>query len=311
MSLTISVSCVPQVTPAELFAAAGYPELRCREELDGDSDWPQGVVFLYLPGVSCRALEVTCSDDSFEVRFLAFSSAEDYRCGLKLLQAVATADASFSVEGIDGQVAAGNLATVCDETWIGEAVSSSMMMLNLVRTMKHTVTVNGPIRSFRIGPELLAELAAPAGDDGGSRGRGLVSALRRLFGGRKSDHETTEQQPLPPQDVVYEQLRRSQWEVPEHCFEASVMRIVPNGSDTERTLSTVGPGVEYLIQKVDFISLMDDDGNLLFLPWSTAPQAFGKRLRRVDEETVHIQAVKEQDWSDLIAKIRGLCTPLC
>ncbi len=279
MSFTFTIHQAPDGTAAEVFAAAGFPDVQCRENIDLQEAWSTGVCHFYRPQISCRTIEVTVEDDSFEVRLMAYSSPEDYRLGLSLVAAVAR-QTSLLIRSEEGDVVDTDaFANQFGEVWIDHMVRFPLGMFNRTMTQGGTDTLNGAIRPFVVGPNMLRELRFQEDRDG-----------------------------FP--ERFFSAMHKSQWLDLSDCFEASIIKITLKDSSETRLLSTVGaPGLKYLIQKVDFVGIQIGN-DLAFIPWDRLANAFGVRLTRLDEELITIDPIEAEDWPAVGEHLKTFTVPL-
>lgn len=279
MSYTFTIGNIPHSTHAESFKTAGLPEIGCREEIDLNDHWTNGVFHFYCPGLSCRTIEVTVSDDDFEVRIMAHSSRDDYQMGLNLVHAVASEGGS-QIHSEDGDVVSpAEFLSKFNDDWISEMMQHANGTFNMIARQGGTATVNGAIRPFAVGEVMMRKLGFA-------------------------------EDPIGFPKRFFEAMHHAQWFDLSDCFEASVVTVTPKGSGNQRTLSSIGaPGLKYLIGKVDFIAAMFD-GEMIFVPWSQAPSAFGDRLTHVHEELVTIEPIEQSDWPLVTAQLQRFATPL-
>lgn len=279
MSYTFTIAAPVTDTPAQLFAAAGFTDIVCREGIDLADAWPDGVTHFYQPGVSCRAIEFTSTPDEFEVRIMAHSSPEDVSLALGLIEAAAR-NAGVAIESEDGDtVTADEFRSRFDDAWVGNLVRSPFGMLNMIRNQGGTMTVHGAIRPMELGPAMLDELGFGRDDEFPAR--------------------------------FFEAFRRLQWLDLDAYFEATVMAITPHGSTDQKTLCSIGaPDLAYLLNRVELIGAQTSDGELIFVPWDRLADAFGARFHRLHENLVTIDPIPAEDWPQVTQQMQSVSVVL-
>lgn len=142
VSLSFPLRRPPSDYPA-LLRAVGLEDVKCMEDplLEGET------LHFYRSGVSCRAVEISAT----EVRLLACSCPEDYDLAFRFLAAMGEERPAVDV---DAQIRA-------DLRALAEAIARD-----------GTLTIQGPVRPFYIGPSLIREVAG--------RAERLFEAMRRV-----------------------------------------------------------------------------------------------------------------------------------
>jgi len=280
MSYTFSIHTTELPPAADLFERAGFPGVLCQEEVDLTQSLPEGTFHFYRKGISCRTVEVTREGESFEVRLMAHSSRDDYALGLGLVEAVAR-ERKATIHSEDGEeFGADELADQHGAEWIDEMIRSAFGMFNMVLNQGGTAQINGAVRPLTVGPDLLAELGFQSGPE---------EFASRFFA----------------------KFRSLQWMDLDDCFQASVMVVTPQDSSEQRRVSSVGaPGLRYLLQKVDFITVQPD-GELLFVPWDRLAEAFGDRFQRLDENLVIVEPISAAEWASMTEQLQTVAVPFC
>ncbi|MCA8988997.1 MAG: hypothetical protein KDA78_15235 [Planctomycetaceae bacterium] len=279
MSYSFTIDCLPESTPRQTFAQAGFADVECRESDAMDANWQEGLYHFYRPDHSCRVIEVSTSEDTFNVRLMAFSSADDYRLGLNLVEAVSS-QSQCVVHSEDGEdLELEEFRQKHGEQWIEHMVRSPLGMLNGILRQGGTMTINGVRRPYVVGVDTLKELQQQADPD--------------QFSAR-----------------FYESLRQLQWLNTSSGFEASVMKLTLKDSDVTRLISSIGaPGLRYFISKVDYVAAHHNK-DLLFIPWDMLSDALGDRFHRLHEELISIDPIEEDEWPASIEQIQKYAQPL-
>lgn len=278
-SFRINVTTLPSLR--SLFENAGVTDVVCRQEIDLDQDWPEGVLHFYRPNISCRVIEVTFENGLFDVRIMANSSEDDYQLGLKLIEAAAC-QGQTPITSEEGDVVSPNeFASRFGSDWVTEMIASTMQsVVALIERQGQTVQLNGAIRPFVVGPEMLTLFRAWDAQTNSSE----AQFLQRFF----------------------EAFRNQQWADLDQHFSASVMKLSFKESGNTCTASSFGvPGLSYLLQKVDYLIVTVDDDQL-FLTWEHLSAAVGDDFHRLDENLCVVDAISASEWLDVGRRIRSL-----
>jgi len=177
---------------------------------------------------------------------MALSSHNDYRLGLNLVHAIASEDYS-QIRSEEGDVlSTAEFLSQFDDNWVCKMMQSAEAMFKMIARNGGTVIVHGAMRPFTLGRLMLQKLCFI-------------------------------EDPMNFSERFFIAMRHSQWDL-SACYEASAITLKRKDSTTRRTTSIFGAsGLTYLIAKVDFLAIQID-GEMIFIPWSQAANAFGSRL---------------------------------
>ena len=274
MSYSFTIGSSVAATPRTLFQAAGIKDAVCREVVDLDAKWPEGVLHFYRPRVSCRVIEVSRSHCDFAVRIMSHSSPTDYQFGMGLVEATAR-HTCCTIRSDDGDVIDANeFRLQFDEAWIMSMTASAFDKFKMAMNQGGTSTIHGANRTFTIGPELLSEFG--------------FDEDREQFSVR-----------------FFDRFHRLQWIDLNDCFKARVMAVSFEGLSEQQRISPVGvQGLKYLLQKVDFVTAQAK-GDLVFVPWHQLPSVFMGKFQRLDENLATIDAISKDEWPAVADRMRS------
>ena len=244
-------------------------------EDDGPTEgpWPEDVLHFYRPGLSTRGVEVAWEKEQFSVCILTLSSAEDYDLALRFVESAAVI-LGGDVEPEDGDpFPVEELRERYDEEWGRQTNEAGVVTLRaLVADDENTMMMSGPMRPFHIGSALVEEL-----DELGP----------------------TEEF----QDRLLEAMRQVQNIDPDDYFPAEAMEIGKN-DEPEKTVTVAawGPDVSYLFPDVDYLVLLDEDRDPIFIPYEMLPEILEEGWTFIDERQMLVEAIPGEDWPALLEK---------
>jgi hypothetical protein len=273
MSFTFTIQAADRtpLTFGDLQRAVGLTLGTTEQVRPGDA--LRGLLHLYQPGVSTRALELDVHDDRLAVRILACSSPEDHELAMAIVEVVAARRGAADVQPEDGDpVPIGELRGRYDGEWAaGQITSGARVVAHMAEVNPgKLITLDGPVRPFLVGGRLIAELR-----EGGPT---------EQFGSR-----------------LIEAMRRTQW--PPDCYPASVIEVSGGSSSTVRLAVLTGQG-RTLLPDVDAIALMDRAGGQLYVPADALAELLPGHTRFLDERHLIVEAVDEISWEELIRRAR-------
>ena len=169
----------------ELRSRIAPPAPACWGEEPASGPWPEGQVYLYLPGVSTRAVEVLRDGDRLTVTVRACSCEEDWQLALRVLEAL-VADREQRINAdVYGELSLGELRGRVDPP---KAVTGSLSTLIALIDGEagrlsdaegpEVLSMPGPGRSYALGPRRLAELRARASEE--SLPLAILEDIRRV-----------------------------------------------------------------------------------------------------------------------------------
>jgi hypothetical protein len=232
----------------------------------------RGLLHLYQPGVSTRALELDVHDDRLAVRILACSSPEDHELGIAIVEALAARRGAANVEPEDGDpIPPGELRGRYDGEWVAGQVRSGAAAVGAVADANpgKLITLDGPVRPFLVGGRLIAELR---------QGGPAEQLAGRLI----------------------EAMRRTQW--PPDCYPASVIEVSGGSSGTTRLAVLTGHG-RTLLPDVDVIAVTDRAGGQLYVRPDVLADLLPGHARFLDERHLLVEAVDQTSWEELIREV--------
>jgi hypothetical protein len=232
----------------------------------------RGLLHLYQPGVSTRALEIEVQDDRLAVRILTCSSPEDHELAIAIVEVLAARRGAANVEPEDGDpVPIDELRSRYDGEWVAGQVRSGAAAVGAVADANpgKLITMDGPVRPFLVGGRLIAELRQ------GGPAEQLASRL-------------------------IEAMRRTQW--PPDCHPASVIEISGGPSGTTRLAVLTGHG-RTLLPDVDVIAVTDRAGGQLYVRPDVLAGLLPGHARFLDERHLLVEGVDQTSWEELIRQV--------
>jgi hypothetical protein len=246
-------------------------EVRAVERVAAN-DPVRGLLHLYRPGVSTRAVEVEVQDDGSGVDVSVFSvaSTEDHALAVTLVEAIAINRGTATVETEEENVV--SLADLRDRYGTEWATRQLAFGVRTVARMVDEnpgslITMQGPIRPFFLGTRLMAEL----------RGGGAAESIV---------------------DRLVHAMRRTQW--PPDCFAASVMAVSGGPSEKRVRLAVLTGQTRTLLPDVDAVALRDSAGGQLYVPPADVARLLPEHARYLDERHLLVEAVEPARWDELI-----------
>ncbi len=163
MSHSFYVHDVGNLNYAEVIQAMDVDNLVFAEaELIGTpDDWPSGYMHFYIDDLSCRGVEVSFENGTFQVRIMSASSPDDYGLALKIITTVAGMK-SKKIEPEDGPVMAlADFEEAYGEAWARQHSSDTLgMVVGLYSRENSPITLSGARRNLNAGPHFFAPLLA-------------------------------------------------------------------------------------------------------------------------------------------------------
>jgi hypothetical protein len=269
MSFSFSVQAPAQadLRYADLQRAIGYPVDSVGRL--GPGAPVRGLLQLYRPGLTTRAIEVQAGHAYLSVRILSCASLEDHELALAILSAIADQRGSAVARPEDGDpIPLGRLRTRYDARWAAAEIEfGAAAVARMVDADRDTrVTLDGPIRGFVFGRRLLGELRRGLPDTFGSR---LVDAMRR-----------------------------TQW--PGDCHAASVIGLRSGSAANGIRLAVLTGRTRTLLPDVDAIALQGPEGASLYLPLADLAELLPDHARFLDEVHLLVETIDELQWADLL-----------
>lgn len=266
--------------PPPKTALLQLPGVRCREEEHLAAHTVMEADFFYhfhRPRLSTRGVEVGYNDGSFNVRFLALSSPEDYDLGFSILERVSK-EMDGLVRAEDGdRIPVTTLRKNYDSAWIEQMLRSHVDVVYSGRIggPDESLTVNGAVRPVVFGPRMRKELA-------------------------RGPEETLIERVL---DVV----RRIQYIDEDHaCYAANVMKVSPPGREPFTTTAWA-PGLPYFFPKVDYLAMLrGEPKDMVQVPYAAVLELAGERARYLDEEQIHVDAIDGAEWAAMFTRAQSL-----
>lgn len=273
MSFTFTIRAPESsvLTFGALQRAAGM-ELDSVEGL-GPDDPVRGLLNLYRPRLTTRAIEVDAGDSQLSVRILSCSSVEDHALATAVVGLAAAHRGSSLVEPeADDPIPIVELRRRFDSAWAArEVASAATIVIHMVdQNPGRLVTLNGPIRPFHAGGRLVAELR----ESGPPEGLG---------------------------DRLVEAMRRTQW--PGDAFVASVLAVSGGPSGKRTRLAVLTGRTRTLLPDVDAI-VLQDPGESLYVPPAVVHELLPDDARYLDERHLLVEPVDEARWAELIRAAR-------
>lgn len=248
------------------------------EALDGlDPDQPiGGLVKVYLPGRSSRAVELEIEAGQANVRILSASTLHDHDLAVRLAKAVAEHRGAAVVEPEGGDpVSLAELEVRYGPAWAADEVENAgrIVATMIDQNPGRLISLDGPVRRFEAGPGILARLSA--------------AGPRETLGAR-----------------LVEAIRASQW-LPPHR-EASLLEVSREheGLPPAR-LAVLSPGGRTLLPGVDAVVLWDPSGPMRYIRPTDLAQLLGDRARFVDERRLVVEPVPKAEWAGLVSAAAG------
>lgn len=247
-----------------LTSADDHGDLQVAEELV--DPWLEGFAFhLHRDQLSTRGVELCWESDQLQVRLLTLASPEDWELAFRVLEEATGGRGTVRAE--DGrEESVEDLRSVfgglCESTNEG----GTRFLLERIEEGEAHLTLPGPVRSFCIGPRTMEELLSD-----GPR------------------EELT--------DRLLDRIRHVQYtSEAEHYYAASVLQ-ASSEEDVKFTLAAFGPGVRYLLPEVQFVALVSDDDQELFLDYDGLLVLLSSWCRYLDERQVFVEALEGENWT--------------
>lgn len=254
-----------------LTSADDHGDLQVAEELV--DPWLEGYAFhLHRDQLSTRGVELCWESDQLQVRLLTLASPEDWELAFRVLEEATGGQGKVRAE--DGrEESVGDLRSVFGDLCQATNEGGTRFLIERIEEGETNLTLPGPIRPFCIGPRVLEELRSEGSDEG---------LTERLLNRIRQVQYTSEA---------------------EHYYEASVLQAA-SGEDVKFTLAAFGPGVRYLLPEVQFVALVSDDDQELFLDYDGFLALLSSWCRYLDERQVFVEALEGENWSLFLACAR-------
>jgi tetratricopeptide (TPR) repeat protein len=256
---------------ADVIAAVDdHGDLRVAENLA--DPWPPGFAYhLHRAGASTRGVELCWEPDRVQVRMLTLASHEDWELAFRVLEEIARegvieTEDEREVKAVDLR---STFAGMCDQT----NTAGTEFLVSRINDEGASLTLPGPVRAFCIGPRLLKELSQGSEDE------------------------------LPAR--ILEQIRRVQYTGEARDYYCASVLQASVEDDLGFTLTAFGPGVRYLLPDVQFVALVGEGDEELFLDYDSFLRLLGGWCRYLDERQVFVEALSGPNWDTFLAVARG------
>ncbi|HBP19255.1 MAG TPA: hypothetical protein DEA08_15885, partial [Planctomycetes bacterium] len=249
-----------------------HGDLRVAEEIQ-DGPWEEGFAYhLHREGVSTRGVELCWENDQLQVRLLTLASPEDWELAFRVLEEAAAED---EVRGENGESAPASqvretFASLCELSNEG----GTAFLVDRIQSEEAVLTLPGPVRAFCIGPRLLGELEGAGERD---------ELTQRILGKIR--------------EVQYTREARDYY-----C--ASVLQASVD-DELAFTLTAFGPGVRYLLPEVQFVALVTEEDEELFLDHDSFLGLLSGWARYLDERQVFVEPLSGPNWERFLAAARA------
>jgi hypothetical protein len=240
--------------------------------------WRTGEVrMLAMPSVSTRGVELEYDGVRFRARLLACACPADYGLALSAVCAVAAAEGG-AVESDDGvRFHPADRETYVGTEWVRRhATSVARAVLAVARRSRETGSMEGPTRTFLLGPHVMSEIDRARADDEG-RAQELFRRMRALM--------------WLASDVQV----------------ARVMHIA--GVHRSERLSIWTVGVKTLLSPVEKVTVLVRSEPIQ-VPFEAIEEVAGAgTARRIDEAHVLLEAVGSEQKRSIARRAREACRP--
>jgi hypothetical protein len=239
----------------------------------GPDDPVRGLLNLYRPRLTTRAIEVDAGESELSVRILTCSSVEDHELAVAVVEiAAAHRGASLVEPEADDPIPTAELRRRYDPAWAArEVASAATIVINMVdQNPGKLITLNGPIRPFHAGGRLVAELRASGPPEG-----------------------------LGDRFVVA--MRRTQW--PGDAFAASILAVSGGPSGKQTRLAVLTGRARTLLPDVDAVALHEPDESL-YVPPAVVRELLPEDATYLDERHLLVESVDEARWAAFIRAAR-------
>jgi hypothetical protein len=247
-----------------LTSADDHGDLQVAEELV--DPWLEGYAFhLHRDQLSTRGVELCWESDQLQVRLLTLSSPEDWELAFRVLEEATGGRGTIRAE--DGrEESVEDLRRVFGDLCSTTNEGGTRFLIERIEEGETNLTLPGPIRPFCIGPRVLEELLSEGPREGLTER--LLDRIRNVQYTREA----------------------------EHYYAASVLQAA-SGEEVKFTLAAFGPGVRYLLPEVQFVALVSDDDQELFLDYDSLLVLLSSWCRYLDERQVFVEALEGQNWT--------------
>jgi len=257
-----------------LTSADDHGDLQVAEELV--DPWLEGYAFhLHRDQLSTRGVELCWESDQLQVRLLTLASPEDWELAFRILEEATGPKGLIRTE--DGREESvedlrGLFGSLCETTNAG----GTAFLVERIEEGESNLTLPGPIRPFCIGPRVLEELLSEGPRE--ELTQRLLDRIRLVqYTGEADDY-----------------------------YAASVLQAASE-EDVKFTLAAFGPGVRYLLPEVQFVALVSDDDQELFLDYDGLLALLSSWCRYLDERQVFVEALEGENW-DLFLEVARTCS---
>jgi len=267
-----------------LLRSVGFNDLQTVEDVFEASSWAHQRWHIYRHDVSARAIEIGFANKRFFVAVPTPAAVGDYELAVRFAQQAAL----YFEEGIEteefGEVSMADLGCRFNLEWIEETSEAGIQsLIDAIEEDRATRRLDGPMRPFFAGPRLLGKLL---------QDRPVVTLPQRLMA----------------------LMRKAQYLDPEQYYPAEDLVLVDNVGQ-RASFSVWSEGVGYVFGVVDFLALLDRNGDPFLIPADRHPLLAGPACRWLDERQTLVEPISGDNWLrlvDLAEHIRvGSLKPPC
>ncbi len=292
MSFSFSIQAPEPPIVGEVFDGIDYWDIQCDKELSFDDPWPEGTQMLFRDGISARGIEITYENDEIQVRILTLSSPSDYELAFCFLDSIASClDQEFiNPEGEEEpySFSIDQLRERYNQEWIQETNSYGLNFIKKMLDEEHQyVNLIGYRRDFYIGKRLYQELL-----DDGPYEELQERVIAKMIEVQSVDNESY----FPAQILLLKKDREGDSENSSQEEESNPEKMI--------SFSVVAPGIGYLIAKVKYIALYQENQSPLFIRL----EDFRKLIpisswSYVDECQFILEPIDEMDWHSFLETV--------